>query len=98
MAAVLIEGFDKHYRLFRATSARAKERFEAGAWAEAQQAVQERIRFYDERVRECVERLHGEFDVGALERPDLARGEALLHRRCSSITASRSSPRPSSTR
>jgi hypothetical protein len=32
IATVLIEGFDKHYRLFRATSGRAKERFEAGAW------------------------------------------------------------------
>jgi isocitrate dehydrogenase kinase/phosphatase len=27
IAAVLIEGFDKHYRLFRETSARARERF-----------------------------------------------------------------------
>ena len=35
----------------------AKQRFEAAAWAEAQQAVKERIRFYDERVRECVDRL-----------------------------------------
>ena len=66
IATVLIEGFDRHYRLFRATSARAKELFEAGAWLEQQQAVQERIRFYDERVRECVERLRGEFDVEAL--------------------------------
>ena len=30
IAAVLIEGFDRHYRLFRATSAQAKERFERG--------------------------------------------------------------------
>jgi isocitrate dehydrogenase kinase/phosphatase len=66
IANVLIGGFDKHYRLFRATSARARERFETGAWTEQQHAVQERIRFYDERVRECVERLRGEFDVGAL--------------------------------
>ena len=67
IAAVLIEGFDKHYRLFRATSARAKERFEEAAWAEAQGAVQERIRFYDDRVRECVERVRAEFDVEELE-------------------------------
>ena len=66
IATVLIEGFDKHYRLFRATSARARERFEASAWKEQQHAVQERIRFYDERVRECVDRLGGEFDLGAL--------------------------------
>lgn len=66
IATVLIEGFDRHYRLFRAISARAKGWFEAGAWHELQRAVQERIRFYDDRVRECVERLRGEFDVGSL--------------------------------
>ena len=63
VAFALLEGFDKHYRLFRETSARAKERFETGAWSEGQRAVQERIRFYDDRVRECVERLRAEFDV-----------------------------------
>jgi isocitrate dehydrogenase kinase/phosphatase len=63
IAGVLIEGFDKHYRLFRSTSAGAKEHFEAATWAEAQRAVQERIRFYDERVLECVARLRSEFDV-----------------------------------
>ena len=63
IAAVLIEGFDKHYGLFRSTSADAKEHFEAMDWAQAQHAVQARIRFYDERVRECVARLRSEFDV-----------------------------------
>ena len=67
IGAVVLEGFDKHYRLFRATTSQAKEFFEAGAWAEAQQAVQERIRFYDERVRECVECVRAEFDVDSLE-------------------------------
>ena len=66
IAAILIEGFDKHYRLFRAASAAAKERFEAGAWTEQQQAVQERIRFYDERVLECVDRLRATFAVDSL--------------------------------
>jgi isocitrate dehydrogenase kinase/phosphatase len=66
IAGVLLEGFDKHYSLFRVTSAAAKERFEAAAWAEAQLAVQARIRFYDARVRECVERLRSEFDVESL--------------------------------
>jgi isocitrate dehydrogenase kinase/phosphatase len=67
IAAVLIEGFDRHYRLFRETSAKAKERFERAAWPEAQLAVQERIRFYDERVRENVERLRAEFDLDSLD-------------------------------
>jgi isocitrate dehydrogenase kinase/phosphatase len=67
IAAVLIEGFNRHYRLFRETSAQAKGRFERAAWAESQLAVQERIRFYDERVRENVERLRTEFDLDALD-------------------------------
>ncbi len=66
IAAILIEGFDKHYRLFRATSARAAEFFDAAAWTELQHAVQDRIRFYDQRVAECVERLRTGFDVEAL--------------------------------
>jgi len=67
IADVLIEGFDKHYRLFRTTSAEAKARFERAAWAEAQLAVQERIRFYDDRVRECVERLRTEFELESFD-------------------------------
>ena len=51
IAAVLIEGFDKHYRLFRATSAAGEGALRGGApGRRPQQAVQERIRFYDERV------------------------------------------------
>ena len=68
IAEVLLEGFDRHYRLFRATSAQAKARFERRAWPEQQRAVQERIRYYDDRVRECVERLRAAFDVDALDR------------------------------
>jgi isocitrate dehydrogenase kinase/phosphatase len=67
IADILIEGFDRHYRLFRETSAGAKHRFDVAAWTEAQQAVRERIRFYDDRVRECVERLRGELGAGALD-------------------------------
>jgi isocitrate dehydrogenase kinase/phosphatase len=67
IADALIEGFDKHYRLFRETTAAAKERFETGDWAEAQQAVKKRIRFYDERVEECVDRLRTEFAADSID-------------------------------
>ena len=66
IAAVLIEGFDNHYRLFRATCARAAELFDAGDWAELQLAVQDRIRFYDLRVLECVDQLRTSFSVETL--------------------------------
>ncbi|NWG31999.1 MAG: bifunctional isocitrate dehydrogenase kinase/phosphatase [Rhodocyclaceae bacterium] len=67
IAQTLLAGFDKHYRLFRESSAAAKERFEAGDWPAVQQAVKERIQFYDDRVDETVARLHGEFGQDALD-------------------------------
>ena len=32
IAEAMLDGFDKHYRLFREASRLAKERFEAGEW------------------------------------------------------------------
>ena len=52
VAQVVIEGFNKHYRLFRECSASAKERFENADWLGVQQATRERIQFYDARVLE----------------------------------------------
>jgi isocitrate dehydrogenase kinase/phosphatase len=66
VARVVLEGFDRHYRLFRAATARAKENFEEAAWAEAQHVVRDRIEFYDTRVGECIARLRAEFDAGSL--------------------------------
>ncbi len=63
IAQTLREGFDKHYRLFRATSAAAKARFEAGDWHGQQRAQRERIEFYDQRVDEAVARLRDAFQV-----------------------------------
>ncbi|MCX7891858.1 MAG: bifunctional isocitrate dehydrogenase kinase/phosphatase [Burkholderiales bacterium] len=67
IARALLEGFDRHYRLFRETSAAAKTRFEAADWAGAQKAVRDRIQFYDDRVRETVERLRSELGAGSLD-------------------------------
>ncbi|WP_028873785.1 bifunctional isocitrate dehydrogenase kinase/phosphatase [Tepidiphilus margaritifer] len=67
MARVMIEGFDRHYRIFRETSSRAKELFEAGDWPKQLEAVRERVEFYDQRVQETVERLRREFDIANLD-------------------------------
>jgi isocitrate dehydrogenase kinase/phosphatase len=67
IALATIQGFNKHYKLFRETSKEAKERFEQGDWLGVHKAVKERIRFYDDRVDECVERLRNEFDAGNLD-------------------------------
>jgi isocitrate dehydrogenase kinase/phosphatase len=66
VAQALLDGFDRHYRLFRAASAAAKVRFEMADWHGQQRAQRERIEFYDRRVQEAVERLQGEFDIANL--------------------------------
>jgi isocitrate dehydrogenase kinase/phosphatase len=66
IAQAMLEGFNRHYRLFRETSAQAKKRFEAADWHGQQRAQRERIEFYDVRVDEGVERLQTEFNAGSL--------------------------------
>lgn len=61
IAKAMMDGFNRHYRLFRTESARAKHRFETRDWRGQQRAQRERIEFYDLRVNECVMRLHKEF-------------------------------------
>jgi len=63
MAHAMLEGFNRHYRLFRETSRAAKARFEAADWHGQQRAQRERIEFYDKRVAEAAERLLHEFDA-----------------------------------
>lgn len=67
IAQALVDGFDRHYRLFRESGAQAKQRFEQADWAGQQQAVKERIQFYDDRVRECLDRLRNELHAGSLD-------------------------------
>lgn len=66
MAQVLLDGFNKHYRLFRAASADAKTRFEQADWHGQQRAQRERIEFYGQRVDEAVQRLQTEFQAASL--------------------------------
>jgi isocitrate dehydrogenase kinase/phosphatase len=64
IAKAMRDGFNRHYRLFRTESARAKHRFETADWHGQQRAQRERIQFYDLRVREAVQRLEKEFKAG----------------------------------
>jgi len=66
IARAILDGFDRHYRLFRHTSQQAKQFFERGAWAEAQQAARARIDFYDVRVQECVQQLEDDYSEADL--------------------------------
>ncbi|MBC7500666.1 MAG: bifunctional isocitrate dehydrogenase kinase/phosphatase [Herminiimonas sp.] len=61
IARTMLDGFDKHYRLFRKTSREAKAHFERGDWQVAQKSARERISYYDKRVHECVQILEDEY-------------------------------------
>ncbi|WP_234266426.1 bifunctional isocitrate dehydrogenase kinase/phosphatase [Hydrogenophaga sp. NFH-34] len=69
IAKAMMDGFNRHYRLFRAESARAQHRFETRDWPAQQRAQRERIEFYDLRVRECLQRLVKEFRADAQPMP-----------------------------
>ena len=64
IAKAMMDGFNRHYRLFRTESSRAKHRFETADWHGQQRAQRERIEFYDLRVREASTRLEREFKAG----------------------------------
>jgi isocitrate dehydrogenase kinase/phosphatase len=66
IAQALLGGFNRHYRLFRATSAEAKQRFERADWHGQQRAQRERIEFYDKRVDEAVDLLEASFQASTL--------------------------------
>ncbi|MCW5624949.1 MAG: bifunctional isocitrate dehydrogenase kinase/phosphatase [Burkholderiales bacterium] len=63
IAEAMLEGFDKHYRIFRQMSRDAQGRFERADWAAVQQAHADRIALYDQRVTEAAEYLVREFDA-----------------------------------
>lgn len=53
VATTLLDGFNRHYSLFRYGAQRAKSLFESGDWRGIQQLSRERIEYYDTRVNEC---------------------------------------------
>jgi len=72
VATTILEGFDKHYRLFREISAQASERFAQADWDAAKEAATSRIQMYDQRVEEAVNAVLERFP-GAAEDEELWR-------------------------
>jgi len=70
VAYAILEGFDRHYRLFRGAARRAKAHFEAADWEGMRRLARERIEMYDARVEEAVR--------GILERFPEAEGDETL--------------------
>jgi isocitrate dehydrogenase kinase/phosphatase len=61
IAVTILSGFDKHYRLFRESGARAKYHFVRGHWTSMREASVARIQMYDSRVVEAVAMLREKF-------------------------------------
>ena len=61
VAEATLDGFNRHYALFRDCAIAAKAHFEAGNWLALSHASRDRIDFYDRRVLETVARLEREF-------------------------------------
>lgn len=67
VARILLEGFDKHFRIYGWATRAAKLYFERGDFAAIARTQTQRIDFYDARVVECVERLQREVGGSALD-------------------------------
>lgn len=63
LAQTILDGFNRHYQIFREAAINAKRQFERGDWHGLQKLARERITSYDDRVRECVELLEDEYDA-----------------------------------
>ena len=70
IARSILEGFDRHYRLFREAAIEARQLFERAAWPAMRSLARERIQMYDKRVQEAVDRLLARF-------PEAERDESL---------------------
>ncbi|MBI4123712.1 MAG: bifunctional isocitrate dehydrogenase kinase/phosphatase, partial [Betaproteobacteria bacterium] len=70
IARAILEGFDRHYRLFRDAAIESRRLFERAAWPAMRSLARERIQMYDLRVQEAVEALLARF-------PEAARDESL---------------------
>ena len=61
IACAILDGFDRHYRLFRGAAVEAKALFERGDWPRMRALAVERIQMYDRRVDESVRSLVDRF-------------------------------------
>jgi isocitrate dehydrogenase kinase/phosphatase len=67
IAQATLDGFNRHYALFRDCARAAKRHFEAGNWLAIAHTSQDRIDFYDRRVLETVARLEREFGCASID-------------------------------
>ena len=63
IAETILDGFNRHYRIFLEITAAARQRFEQSDWKGQRQAASDRINLYTQRVTEATERLRSEFGL-----------------------------------
>lgn len=63
IAQIILDGFDRHYGLFRQISARARLHFEKADWQAMSEDSARRILMYEKRVSETVERLQQDHEA-----------------------------------
>ena len=63
IAETILDGFNRHYRIFLEITAAARQRFEAADWKGQRQAASDRINLYTRRVAEATDRLKAEFGL-----------------------------------
>ncbi len=61
VAQAILDGFNRHYSLFRQYSREGKECFAAADWTKAAEVSRERIQGYELRVQETVDKIQREF-------------------------------------
>jgi isocitrate dehydrogenase kinase/phosphatase len=63
IARTILDGFERHYRLFQEITSGAMRRFEAADWRTVQRVSRERIHYYDQRVDETLVLLRGRYGI-----------------------------------
>lgn len=63
IAETILDGFNRHYRIFLEITAAARGRFAACDWSGQREAASDRINLYSQRITEATDRLKSEFDL-----------------------------------
>lgn len=69
IADIILKGFRRHFSLFQAITAKAKQRFELADWRAFQQDSSARISYYDLRVNETIAQLQQQLPGQCLNEP-----------------------------
>ncbi len=67
IAATILEGFNRHFRIFQQITSGAIQRFEQADWHGAQKASRERIVLYDQRVSETLALVRKDYEISELD-------------------------------